>query len=180
MRSEVQREYGGGLWLLADEEGCADDLLEDVRALESVLSDSPQYLKLICAPHILLEERLSLLDDAFRGKAHPYLLNFMKLLCERGHFALLPDCLAEFRRRYDEANRIENVTVISAVPLTAEQTEAVREKLRQRLGKNIRLSSRVDPSLVGGVRIETESAALDGSVRSRIDSIRAALRQSVL
>ena len=180
MRTEVQREYGGALWMLASDEGLADAVLEDVRALQSVLADEPEYLRLICAPNILLEERLQLLDDAFRGRVHPYVLNFMKLLAERRHFAFLPDCLAEYCRRYDEANNIENVTVVSAVPLTRAQKDALGRKLSERLQKNVRLAARVDPSLVGGVRVETENAAIDGSVRQRIVDIRAALQQTVL
>lgn len=180
MRSDVQREYGGALWLLAEQEHCADEMLADVRALEAVLAETPRYLRLICAPTILLEDRLQLLDDAFRGRVHPYLLNFLKLLTERGHFAVLPDCLAEYRRRYDEANQIENVKVVSAVPLTPAQKQAIAEKLSLKLQKNIRLTARVDASLVGGVRVETESAAIDGSVRGRIEDIRDILHQSVL
>lgn len=180
MQTEVQREYGGALWLLASDEGCADAILEDVRALQRLLADEPAYLRLICAPNILLEDRLRLLDEAFRGKVHTYVLNFMKLLTERRHFAALPDCLAEYCRRYDEANNIENVTVVSAVPLTREQKAALGRKLSERLQKNVRLSAKVDPSLVGGVRIETENAAIDGSVRQRISDIRSALQTAVL
>ena len=180
MRTDVQREYGGALWLLASDEGCTDEILEDVYGLQTVLRDNPDYLRLICAPNILVEERVRLLDDAFRGRVHAYTLNFMKLLTERGHFACLPDCLTEYCRRYDEANNIENVTVVSAVPLTREQKAALGRKLSQKLEKNVRLSAKVDPSLLGGVRIETENAALDGSVRQRIDNIRDALRQAVL
>ena len=180
MRTDVQREYGGALWLLASDEGCADALLDDVRALQSLLADNGRYLRLICAPNILLEERLRLLDDAFRGQVHPYILNFMKLLAERGHFAFLPDCLSEYCRRYDEANNIENVTVVSAVPLSKAQKAAIGQKLSQKLEKNVRLATRVDPSLVGGVRVETENAAFDGSVRQRMDDIRDALHQAVL
>ena len=180
MRTEVQREYGGALWLLACDEDCADALLADVRALQDVLAGEGDYLRLICAPNILLDERLRLLDEAFRGKVHAYMLNFMKLLAERGHFAFLPDCLSEFCRRYDKANNIENVTVVSAVPLTKEQKAAIGQKLSQRLEKNVRLTAKVDPSLIGGIRIETENTALDGSVRQRIDAIRQTLHQSIL
>lgn len=180
MRTEVQREYGGALWLLASEENLGEAILQDVRAVQSAVAENPAYLRLICAPNILLEERLGLLDDAFRGRVHAYVLNFMKILTQRGHFAFLPDCLDEYARRYDAANHIENVTVVSAVPLSREQKAALGRKLSSKLQKNVRLSARVDPDVLGGIRIETENTAFDGTVRRRIDAIRETLHQSVL
>ncbi|MBR3270389.1 MAG: ATP synthase F1 subunit delta [Clostridia bacterium] len=180
MRSEVQREYGGALWMLAVEDGCTEQMLEDVRALRGILSETPEYIRLIRCPDVPLEERVSLLDQAFRGRVCDHVLHFMQLLAERGHFGFLPDCLDEYCRRYDEANNIENVTVISAVPLTREQKRALGEKLSQKLQKNVRLTAEVDPSVLGGLRVETEGTSMDGTVRSRIESIRESLLHTVL
>ncbi|MBQ7547737.1 MAG: ATP synthase F1 subunit delta [Clostridia bacterium] len=180
MRSEVQHEYGGALWMLAVEDGRTEQMLEDVRALRAVLADTPEYIRLIRCPDIPLDERIALLDTAFRGKVCDHVLHLMQLLAERGHFGYLPDCLDEFCRRYDEANNIENVTVISAVPLTREQKQALGEKLSQKMRKNVRLTATVDPSVMGGIRVETEGASLDGTVRKRMDSIRESLLHTVI
>lgn len=180
MRSDVQREYGGAIWLLAAEQNCTDAILEDVHTLQSVLAENPDYIKLILTPDILLEKRLGLLDEAFRGNVHPFLLNFMKLLAERGHFAYLPDCLDEYCRKYDVANNIESVTVLSAVDLTPAQKKAIGEKLSAKLQKNIRLTVKVDPSVIGGICVQTSSQSLDGTVRNKINNIRENLLQSVI
>lgn len=180
MRSEVQREYGGALWSIAVEDACTEAMLADVHALQTVIRDNPEYLRLIRCPDVPLDTRIRLLDEAFRGRVPDTLLHFLQLLCERGHFAFLPDCLAEFCRRYDEANNIENVTVVSAVPLTRGQKDALGRKLSQRLQRNVRLSAKVDPSVIGGLRVETEGASMDGTVRRQIESIRENLLQTVL
>lgn len=180
MRSDVQREYGGALWLLAAEQNCTQEILQDVHTLQTVLAENPDYIKLIRSPDLLLDVRLQLLDDALRGNVHAYLLNFLKLLAERGHFAFLPDCLDEYCRKYDEANNIENVTVYSAVPLSSAQEDALRDKLCAKLGKTIRLHVEVDPSVIGGIRVQTENTSLDGTVRNKINTIRDNLLQSVI
>lgn len=180
MRSDVQREYGGALWLLAAEQNCSQALLEDVHTLQTVLNENPDYIKLICSPDVHLDERLALLDKAFRGNVHAYVLNFLKILAQRGHFAFLPDCLDEYCRKYDEANNIENVTVYSAVPLSPAQEDALRDKLCAKLGKTIRLHVEVDPSVIGGIRVQTEKTSLDGTVRHKINTIRDNLLQSVI
>ena len=180
MRSEVQREYGGALWMLAVEDGVTEPMLGDVRALREVLTETPEYIRLIRCPDVPLDTRISLLDTAFRGQVCDHVLHFMQLLAERGHFGCLPDCLDEYCRRYDEANNIVNVTVVSAVPLTREQKDALGKKLSQRLCKNVRLTAKVDPSVLGGLRVETEGASMDDTVRSRIESIRESLLHTVL
>ena len=96
MRSDVQREYGGALWMLAVEDGCTASMREDVRALQTVVRENPEYIRLIRCPDVPLDTRLQLLDEAFRGRVPDTLLHFLQLLAERGHFAYLPDCLEEF------------------------------------------------------------------------------------
>ena len=180
MHSEVEREYGGALWELCAEENCTQEMRADVISLLSVLQQESDYIRLLSTPNVPLRERLGLLDDALRGKVHPYLLNFLKLLCERRHIAAAQGCLEEFCRRYDEANRIENVTVWSAVELTKAQKNALGAKLSEKLEKNVRLIAKVDPSLLGGIRVQTESESYDGTVRGKMETIRHNLMQTVL
>ena len=180
MRSEVQREYGGALWAIAVEDNCTEAMLADVHALQTLIRETPEYLRLIRCPDVPLDTRIALLDEAFRGRVPDTLLHFLQLLAERGHFAFLPDCLTEFCRRYDDANNIENVTVVSAVPLTREQKDALGRKLSQKLQRSVRLSTKVDPAVMGGLRVETEGASMDGTVLRQIESIRENLLHTVL
>lgn len=180
MRSEVQREYGGALWAIAVEDNCTEEMLEDVHALQTLMRENPEYLRLMRCPDVPVDTRIGLLDEAFRGRVRDTLLHFLQLLCERGHFAFLPDCLTEYCRRYDETNNIENVTVVSAVPLTREQKDALGRKLSQKLQRNVRLSAKVDPAVMGGLRVETAGASMDGTVLRQIESIRENLLQTVL
>ena len=180
MRSEVQREYGGALWAIAVEDNCTETMLEDVRALQTLMRENPGYLRLIRCPDVPLRTRLGLLDEAFRGRVPDTLLHFLQLLCERGHFGCLPECLSEYCRRYDEANNIENVTVVSALPLTRDQKDALGRKLSQKLQRNVRLSAKVDPAVIGGLRIETEGMSMDGTVQRQLESIRETLLHTVL
>ncbi len=62
------------------------------------------------------KERCALLDKAF-AEAHPYLVNFLKLLCEENLLAELPGCVRAYRNRYNADHGIIEVTVVSAVPL---------------------------------------------------------------
>lgn len=84
--TELGRAYGSALYALAEDEKQEDAFLSQLGEVCKLLADNPDYVRLIKDKAIAKTERLALLDGAFSGQIHPYLLNFMKLLCERGAF----------------------------------------------------------------------------------------------
>ena len=84
--TELGRAYGGALFSLAQDEGIEKELLEQLDGVCHILKDNPMYMRLIRNKSIAKAERLSLLNQAFSGQVHSYMLNFMKLLCERDEF----------------------------------------------------------------------------------------------
>ena len=80
--TETAKMYGGSLYDLAAEEGLESRILEELDAAAALLRDDPEYLHLLSIPSIPKKERCGLLDQALRGQVHPYVLNFLKILCE--------------------------------------------------------------------------------------------------
>ena len=150
--------YGGSLYDLAAEEGLDERILGELDGVTALLNGDAEYLHLLSIPSIPKKERCALLDEAFRGQVHLYVLNFMKLLCEKGALRELPGCARAYRLRYNEAHGILEATAVSAVPLTAEQTGRLHEKLEKLTGKTIDLKTKVDPAVLGGIRLDIEQA----------------------
>lgn len=171
----AQQEYGGALFSLAQEQHLEDNLLEGLACVCDMFAAHRDYLRLLENPAVRQEERLALLDEAFRGAVHPYVLNFLKILCEKRALRMLPGCAEEYRTRLYEARGILPVTAITAVPLSAQQSDALRAKLQQATGKTVQLSNALDETLLGGVKLRYAGKELDGTVLGRLDGIRAAL-----
>ena len=176
--TEVAKMYGESLYTLAAEEGLEKDLLGELDALADMFREHPDYLHLLSMPNLPKKERCGLLDEALRGKVHPYVLNFTKILCENGTLRELRGCSRVYRMRYNKEHGIAEAVATSAIALTAQQTEDLRKKLEQRSGKKVDLTVKVDPALIGGIRVEMDGVQLDGSVvhhlsglRSSIDSV---------
>ena len=81
--TETARMYGGSLYDLAAEEGLDERILGELDGVTALLNGDAEYLHLLSIPSIPKKERCALLDEAFRGQVHLYVLNFMKLLCEK-------------------------------------------------------------------------------------------------
>ena len=79
--TELAKRYGGSLYDLAAEEQLTDQLLAELDVALDCFNQEPAYLRLLSTPGVPKKERCALLDKAF-AEAHPYLVNFLKLLCE--------------------------------------------------------------------------------------------------
>ena len=103
--TELHRAYGGALYELSRDEGIEREMLAELGAVSSIIRENPDFVKLMNLASVPEEERLKSLDVCFRGRVQPYLLNFLKLIAERGSFGELPGCLAAFEERYNRIRR---------------------------------------------------------------------------
>jgi F-type H+-transporting ATPase subunit delta len=101
------------------------------------------------------------------GKAQ----NFIHLLADNGRLAALPQVAEQYAALRAEVENTVDVTVTSALPLTAEQSDKLVQALSRRLRRTVRLSATVDPSLVGGAVVRAGDFVIDGSLRGRVERL---------
>ena len=178
--SQIANNYAQGLYSLARDEGFDKAILDEMAVLDQAFSQEPAYLRLLAAPNLTKEERCKVLDDSFRGKVQPYLLNFMKLLTEKGYIRHFSDCCKAYRAFYNQDNGILPVRAVTAVALTQEQKDKLCKKLESLTGKTVDLTNRVDPEVLGGVRLDYDGKRVDGTVMNRLDSVRQLLNNTVI
>ncbi|MBR3504800.1 MAG: ATP synthase F1 subunit delta [Clostridia bacterium] len=170
--TELAREYGEGLFDLAREENLLDGIHEEMNVLRGAFEGEPRYARLLQTHALSRDVRLAILDEAFRGKVHPYVLNFMKLLLERGALSALPDCARHFHARWLEEKGVVEARVTSAAPLTDAQRASLSKKLSDIAGKKVELLIHIDPAVMGGLRVDMEGRRYDNTIRHRLDLMR--------
>ena len=178
--TQAANTYAQALYDLAKEEGLGKSVLEELSVLKGVFAENPEYSKLLSAPDLPKQERCNILDEAFRGKVHPYVLNFLKILTEKGYIRQFPACCDAYRGFYTEDNGILVVKALSAVALTGAQTAKLTAKLEATTGKKIDLHCAVDAAMLGGLRLSYDGKQVDGTVKNRLDSIGKLLKNTVL
>ena len=178
--TEVATTYGQAMYDLARDEGKSQAILAELSALDQSLKAAPEFLQLLSAPNIPKEERVQILDDSFRGKIEPYVLNFLKVLTEKGYMRHFSGCCQYYRQQYNKDNGIVPVVAYTAVPLSDELRRKLTAKLSTVTGKTIELDCRIDPETLGGVRLDFDGRQVDGTVRRRLEDIRGLLKNTVL
>lgn len=172
--------YGQALYDLARDEGLSAEILEEMKVLREALAASPDFMRLLSSPSLSREERLKIVDDSFSGRVHAYLLNFMKLLTEKGYMRRFVECCDVYRDCYNRDNGILPVKAVSAVPLESGQAERLCAKLEKITGKRIELSNVVDPACIGGMRLDYDGMRVDDTVRNRLDRLHSLLKSVAL
>ena len=172
--------YGQSLYDLAASESISDEILKEMEAVKEIFTDNPDYVTLLSEPSIPKKERLSLLDEAFGDSLQEYLLNFIKILVEKGLLRSFSACLKRYRASYNSDHGIEDAVVTSAVPLKESSFEQLKKKLEGMTGKKILLRQKVDPDVLGGIKVELEDSLYDGTVKGRLKELERKLDETVL
>ena len=178
--TQIGAVYGQALYDLAKDEGQEQTIYDQLLVLDDIFCTQPDYLHLLSATNLPCQERLQLIEDCFGGRVEKHLNSFLKLLTERGHAQSFHDCVKQYREQYNLAHNILLVQAVSGFALNEAQKKRLEEKLCAITGKKAQLINRVDPSVMGGVRLEYDGTQIDDTVASRLSGIRKLLDNTVL
>lgn len=178
--TQTARLYGGSLYDLAAEEQLTGIILEQMDAVRELFRENPDYVRLLMEPSIPQDERNGLIEKALGAQAERYLVNFLKLLCERNILREYAGCCEEFTRRYNVDHNIAQAVVTSAIALNEGQKAALKVKLEKISGKQISLVTKVDPLVLAGLKVELEGKQLDGTVQSRLTGVSKKLNEIII
>ena len=173
--TEFGREYGEGLYALCAEEHIERDALREVQALKASFRENEDFLRLLGNMTLSKEQRVAIVDDTLKGSVHEYVLNFLKLLVERGAIHAFPECADAFRETYNREHRVAEAEVTTAQALTPQQKEKLLKKLESLSGREVVIKEKIDPSVVGGVLLQMEGKRYDNTVVHRLKAIKQAM-----
>jgi F-type H+-transporting ATPase subunit delta len=135
----------------------------------------PEIHNVISSPRVAKAQLGGLLGDVVGGKLKPQQMNFVKVLAENQRLQLLPEIASIFEALKSEAEKSVNVVVDSAFELSSAQQEKIVSSLKKRMGREIKLTCKVNKELLGGVVIRAGDKVIDGSARTRLSEMANAL-----
>lgn len=126
---------------------------------------------LIGNPHVKRADLVALIGEVAGAAGDGKAGNFIRLLADNGRLASLPQVAEQYAALRAEVENTVDVTVASALPLTAEQSDKLAQALTRRLRRTVRLTATVDPSLIGGAVVRAGDFVIDGSLRGRVERL---------
>ncbi|MFK7694805.1 F0F1 ATP synthase subunit delta [Paenibacillus sp. HJGM_3] len=171
----VAKRYAKALFEVAQQQGNVAQVEEELKGILQVIRENADYGKLLEHPNISAADKLGLVKQAFEGKVSTAVLNTLQLIVERRRESVLADLVDSYVKVANEALGQANATVVSAYPLTAEESQQVAEKFGQVTGKRIRVTNVVDASLIGGIQVRIGDRLYDGSMSGKLKRLEQAL-----
>ena len=178
--TQIAATYAQALYDLAKDENLTEEILAQLQALQESISAEPDFVRLLSTPGLSKDQRCGIVDASFRDKVHTYVLSFIKILVEKGYMRHFGDCCKAFRREYNQDHGMVEVSAVTAVALTKDQSERLAQKLAKVTGKTVDLHNRVDPAVMGGVRLDYDGMRVDDTVQHRLDAVRSLLKNTML
>ncbi|MGG6297374.1 ATP synthase F1 subunit delta [Leptolyngbya sp. AN02str] len=166
---EIVEPYAQALMAIAQSQDLVDRFNEDASSLIELSNASDELKQLLSNPFVKAGKKKSILRQIFGEQLHPVMTNFVMLLVDRGRIAFLEGVCKQYQALVRQQRQIVLAEVASAVPLSGEQQEAVRQKVVELTNAHqVELATSVNPDLLGGVVITVGSQVYDASLRGQL------------
>ena len=177
--SNVGGRYAQALFDLASDNNEVAAIEADLKSLKAALAESRDLRVLLASPAFGAEDKAKgLVAIAAKAKFQMTTVKFLGLLAANGRASALASVITGYEALSAKARGAVSAQVTTALPLSAAQAKGVAAALRQALGKDPEIDTRVDPSILGGIKVRVGSRLFDASLRSKLDSLKFALKRA--
>lgn len=171
--------YAQALFDLASDQGLVAAVEADLKALKALSAESPDLRTLIASPAFdAADKARGLSAIAQRAEFNPLTKKFLGFIAAQRRAAALPAMITAFQALSAAYRGVVSAQVTTAITLTDAQAKGLQAALRQALGKDPEIETRVDPSILGGVKVRVGSRLYDASLKSKLDSLKFALKRA--
>lgn len=139
------------------------------------VSISPKVRAMLSSPSIAATEKGATIARLLGGKLDPFIDNLFVVLAKYNRLQLLPEIATLFLAMKTHHEKLVEVEVVSAFPVNKTLHNKLLKALKQKLERDVKLTSRVDESLLGGAVIRAGDTVIDGSVKGRLSKLADAL-----
>ncbi len=169
--------YATAVFELAEAANAVDAVAADFTAIGKAIQTSPDFARLVRSPAYSKETQARAIKPILdKMGVNPLTAKFVHLVTSKRRLFALEGIIAVYNRKVAKLKGEVEAEITSARALSAAETAELSRVLKAQLGREPRLSTRVDPKLLGGLVVKLGSRMIDTSIRTKLNGIRAAMR----
>lgn len=169
--SVVAKRYATALFEIAQQHGQIGSIQEEMKELKKAFHDNKDIGELMASPKLSSAKKKEIIANIFKG-VNPLVLNALYVLLDAKRMDEAQNVFDEFLGLADDAAGIAEAKVYSTRPLTEQETNALSATFAQKVGKHsLRIENIIDPSLIGGVRLQIGNQIYDSSLSAKLDKL---------
>jgi len=167
---EIAQNYASALLSLAIDENKVIDYQKEVKELRKIIKDNDDFLLLLDSRFLSVEERMHNVELILKGFSLD-VVNFIKIIVKHNRVNYLMNILDGFNSLANENQDIVEGLIYSAFPLDESTLSKIKNKISQIEKHEVDLISKIDPSLIGGVKVVINSHVYDGSIKNQLEKM---------
>jgi F-type H+-transporting ATPase subunit delta len=176
--SGVAGRYASALFSLAQDQRQTGEVASALATVQAMIAESPDLQRLVRSPVFSAADQTKALDALLsRAGVSGIAANFIRLVAIKRRLFVLSDMIRDYSKLHDAARGVTRAEVTSAAPLDNEQIAALKDQLRGTAGKDVDLTAKVDPAIIGGLIVKLGSRMVDGSLRTKLNAIRTRMKE---
>lgn len=177
--ASVAGRYASALFDLANDDRKLPDVEQDMLRVEQLIIDNPDLARMVRSPVFSADEQGKAIGAiAARAALAPLTGNFLKLLARNRRLFVLTDIIKAFRGIVARHRGEVTADVVSAHPLNDGQLAALTDTLSGTAGgKKVRISTSVDPALLGGLVVKMGSRMIDSSLKTKLNTLKMRMKE---
>ncbi|AGJ91057.1 F0F1 ATP synthase subunit delta [Mycoplasma putrefaciens] len=174
LKENVINNWATALLKIAIEENLVDQFIEQADVLITVLKNRDDFAMILTYTNNKQKKQsVKLIDETFSSFGfNLYIINTMKLLVEKRAFIHFRDILKILYKNLLATKKIASGIVWSTDKLNKNQIKSIEVKISKRISKKVNLINKIDPSLIGGVKVYIEGKIFDGSIQAKLESMK--------
>ena len=168
---EIAEVYARALFDVAKDQDKLDELHEQLGVFADAVGENLDMARFFFSPYFSTEDKKDALHKAVQG-ADDAMMNFLEALIERHRMPVIFRIRARFDEFWENERKLLPVEVTSAVELDPDTIAGIGKSIEKQVDRQVQLSSRVDPDIIGGVVLRVGNFILDASIRHRLEQLR--------
>jgi F-type H+-transporting ATPase subunit delta len=168
---ELAQVYARSLFEVAREQGKLDVLREQLGQFADAVKDSRELELFFFSPYFSTKEKQESLQKLLDG-ADERLVSFLDLLIENHRMPVIFRVRRAYERLWERENKLLPVVLTSAVELDGQTIKDLGDRIGERTGRTVTLTTHVEPDILGGIVVRVGNSILDASIRNRLEQLR--------
>jgi F-type H+-transporting ATPase subunit delta len=173
---QLAQVYARALFEVAREQGKLEVLREQLGQLADALNSNRDLAVFFFSPYFSTTEKQEALGKLLDGADEAF-TNFLSLLIENHRMPVIFRIRQAYEKLWEQENKTLPVEITSAIALDEKTTESLGRTIGERAGRTVKLATRVDPDILGGIVVRVGNSILDASIRTRLEQLRRQVAQ---
>lgn len=176
----VEMTYGKALFEAAKDANKIELIFEEIKEIAKLFKNEPDFYEFVNTPIISGAKKKTAVEKIFTGRISPEVLNFLYILIDKRRTKNFGKIVDQYQKIINISEGVSSGDIYSVEELTKQQLLAFEEKTGKLLRKNVKLENKVDPSILGGVKIFVEGKVIDATIRKRLQDLELSLNNVTL